>query len=216
MRTPLYVVLAVLISGCSMMGGSDKQARLDAMEQQVAVVIERLGTVEETNEEIMKNIEALSKDTSTSQRLSLLEEKQASMEKMQLELISYQESLKGSVTKLHEYTEGLKQKVDELLAKQEAEVAEKRRKRLEERLRKETDEEVKIQEIPRDKIIKIERPPAQPKTQERPSASLEIEESIPVTPKIKERPPSAVEQKPAPAPPKKEGVIEGGFILEDF
>lgn len=230
MRMPLYVVLAVLISGCSMTGG-DKQTRMDAMEQQVAVVIERLGTIEEANEEVMKNIEALSKDKSTNQRLSVLEEKQANMEKMQLELISYQESLKGSLAKMREYTEALKQKVDELAGKQEAEVAEKRRRLLEERLRQEVDEDVRIQEIPRDKIIKIEKPQAQPKIEEMPSPPL-LEERITAMPKAEEgapkqkaapEPPKAgegapgdVKRKTASEPSKKEGAAEGGFILEDF
>ncbi|HHT9134400.1 MAG TPA: hypothetical protein ACFYD2_05820 [Candidatus Avalokitesvara rifleensis] len=231
MRMPLYAVLVVLISGCGMMGSGGKQTRMDATEQQVAVVIERLGTIEEANEEVMKNIEALSKDKSTSQRLSVLEEKQANMEKMQLELISYQESLKGSLAKMREYTEALKQKVDELAGKQEAEVTEKRRRLLEERLRQEVDEDVKIQEIPRDKIIKIEKPPAQPKIEEMPSPPL-VEEMITAMPKAEEgtskqkatpEPPKAekgapgdVKRKAASEPPKKEGAAEGGFILEDF
>lgn len=215
MRMPLYVVLVVLISGCGMTGGG-KQTRMDATEQQVAVVIERLGTIEEANEEVMKNIEALSKDKSTSQRLSVLEEKQVNMEKMQLELISYQESLKGSLVKMREYTEALKQKVDELAGKQEAEVTEKRRRLLEERLRQEVDEDVKIQEIPRDKIIKIEKPPAQPKIEEMPSPPPLVEEMITALPKAEEGTPGDVKRKAASEPSKKEGAAEGGFILEDF
>ena len=232
MRMPLYAVLVVLISGCGMTGSGGKQTRMDATEQQVAVVIERLGTIEEANEEVMKNIESLSKDKSTSQRLSVLEEKQANMEKMQLELISYQESLKGSLAKMREYTEALKQKVDELAGKQEAEVAEKRRRLLEERLRQEVDEDVKIQEIPRDKIIKIEKPPAQPKIEEMPSPPPLVEEMItampkaeegtskqkatPEPPKVEEGAPGDVKRKAASEPSKKEGAAEGGFILEDF
>src|SRR3990167_654910 len=200
MRMPLYAVLVVLISGCGMTGSGGKQTRMDATEQQVAVVIERLGTIEEANEEVMKNIESLSQDKSTSQRLSVLVEKQANMEKMQLELISYQESLKGSLAKMREYTEALKQKVDELAGKQEAEVTEKRRRLLEERLRQEVDEDVKIQEIPRDKIIKIEKPPAQPKIEEMPSPPL-VEEMITAMPKAEE---GTSKRKATPEPPKAE------------
>ncbi len=197
MRTPLCAVLAVLISGCGMFGGGEKEARLDAMEQQMAVVIERIGTIEETNEEIMENVEELAKDKSTSRRLTLLEEKQASVEKMQLEVISYQESLKGSLAKTREYLEALKKKVNKLASTQKGGVAESRRKRLEEKLRREIDEDVRIQEIPRDKIIKIER--------------------LPPPPAEEKKPPSPVKRKPAP-PPKEEVVEEfrGGFILEDF
>ncbi len=194
MRTPLYAVLAVLVSGCGMLGSSDTSARLDAMEQQMAVVIERIGTIEETNEEIMENVEELASNTSTERRLNLIEEKQASVEVMQLDMVAQQEALKGSINKVREYVGTLKQKVDKLASAEKTGTAEAKRKRLEERLKRQVDQDVKIQEIPRDKIIKIERP--------RPSDKL-IEKDIPPPPdKLIER----------DIPPQK----GGGFILEDF
>lgn len=205
------------------------------MEQQLAVVIERIGTIEETNEEIMENVEELAKDTSTDRRLNFLEEKQAGMEKMQLELVSYQESLKGSVVKLREYTESLNIKVGQLGKKQKAEVAEQRRKRLEERLRSQIEEEVQIQEIPRDKIIKIERLAPRPESGIRAEAEAEARAEA----RRKKRAAAAARRERArAAQAKKEeesadliivgeeevivekgGVIEekkSGFILEDF
>ncbi|MFQ5861728.1 MAG: hypothetical protein ACE5IC_01260 [Candidatus Brocadiales bacterium] len=207
MRTPLYAVLAVLFSGCgTFSGGGDTQARLDAMEQQMAVVIERIGTIEESNEEIMGKVEELARDTSTSQRLTLLEEKQASAEKMQLEVISHQESLKSSMAKMRKYIEALERRVDEQAKKQQAQIAERRRKHLEERLRQQVEEEARIQEIPRKSIIKIEKPPAKPKMEQKPTSSTKIE-AAPAPPK---------KRKPALIPPKKKEEPKGGFILEDF
>lgn len=202
------------------------------MEQQLAVVIERIGTIEETNEEIMENVEELAKDTSTDRRLTFLEEKQAGMEKMQLELVSYQESLKGSVVKLREYTESLNKKVGQLGKKQKAEVAEQRRKRLEERLRSQIEEEVQIQEIPRDKIIKIERPAPRPEAGIRAEAEAEARAEA----RRKKRAAAAARRERARAEQAKKkeeliivgeeevivekgGVVEekkSGFILEDF
>ncbi len=194
MRTPLYAVLAVFVSGCGMLGSSDTSARLDAMEQQMAVVIERIGTIEETNEEIMENVEDLASNKSTERRLNLIEEKQASVEVMQLDMVAQQEALKGSINKVREYVGTLKQKVDKLASAGKTGTAEAKRKRLEERLRRQVDQDVRIQEIPRDKIIKIDRP--------RPSDKL-IEKDIPPPPdKLIER----------DIPPQR----GGGFILEDF
>lgn len=212
MRAPLYAVLAVLCSGCAMLGGGDTGARLDAMEQQMAVVIERIGTIEESNEEVTKKVEELAKDTSTNQRLALLEEKQAGVEKMQLELASHHDSLKASMAKIREYIEMLKERMDKLTTKQKAAAAEKRRKRLEERLRQRAEEEARIEEIPRKSIIKLERP----------TAGLR-KEGPPPEPEMTQRPSSSVrkKKKSVPPPAKKEVPAKreeprGGFILEDF
>lgn len=219
MRTPLYAVLAVLCSGCAMLGGGDTGARLDAMEQQMAVVIERIGTIEESNEEVMQKVEELARDTSTNQRLALLEEKQAGVEKMQLELASHQDSLKASMAKIREYVEMLKERMDKLTAKQKASATERRRKRLEERLRQRAEEEARIEEIPRKSIIKLERPtaglrregpPPEPETTQKPSSSVRKK-------KKSAAPLPAKKKEPAlPQPPAKRGEPKGGFILEDF
>lgn len=207
MRTPLYAVLAVLFSGCGTFGGGgDRAARLDAMEQQMAVVIERIGTIEESNEEVMEKVGELARDTSTSRRLSLLEEKQAGMEKMQLELISYQDSLKGSVAKMRDYVEMLKNKMDELANKQKTETATRRRQRLEERLRQRAVEEARIQEIPRKSIIKIERPPTE----------SEVKQELPGDIKTEAAPTPPRRMEPAPTPPREKEEAKSGFILEDF
>ncbi|MCP4366271.1 MAG: hypothetical protein GY800_13385 [Planctomycetes bacterium] len=201
MRTPLYAILAVLVSGCSMLGSSDTSARLDAMEQQMAVVIERIGTIEETNEEIMENVQELANNKSTDRRLNLMEEKQAAVEVTQLDLVSRQEVLKGSINKVREYVEALNGKIDKLASENKAGAAAMKRKRLEERLKRQVDEDVRIQEIPRDKIIKIEKPP--------PSEKLK-EKDIP--------PPDKLIERDIPPQKKKEEieVMQGGFILEDF
>jgi hypothetical protein len=189
MRTPLYAILAVLVSGCSMMGSSDTSARLDAMEQQMAVVIERIGTIEETNEEIMENVEELASNKSTDRKLSLLEGKQAAVEMMQLDLVSRQEVLTSSINKVRNYAETLNAKIDKLASENKAGAAAMKRKRLEERLKRQVDGDIRIQEIPRDKIIRIEKPPP----------DKLIERDIPPQKKKEE-----IE------------VMKGGFILEDF
>lgn len=218
MKTPLYAVLAVLISGCSTFGGGDTQARLDAMEQQMAVVIERMGTIEESNEEVMGKVEELARDTSTNRRLALMEEKQAGMEKMQLELVSYQESLKGSMAKVGEYIEALKKRMGELESEQKAAATEDRRKRLEERLRarEEEEEEARIQEIPRQSIIKIERPTARLKEEEPLAEPEEKKEQKASGTAKKEIVPKPPRKEPEPAPPREKEEPRGGFILEDF
>ncbi|MGR3295141.1 MAG: hypothetical protein ACUZ8A_02745 [Candidatus Bathyanammoxibius sp.] len=201
MRTPLYAILAVLVSGCSMLGSSDTSARLDAMEQQMAVVIERIGTIEETNEEIMENVEELASNKSTDRRLGLLEGKQAAVEMTQLDLVSRQEVLTGSINKVRKYVETLNGKINKLASENKAGAAAMKRKRLEERLKRQVDEDIRIQEIPRDKIIRIEKPP--------PSEKLK-EKNIP--------PPDKLIERDIPPQKKKEEieVMKGGFILEDF
>ncbi|MEE9488245.1 MAG: hypothetical protein V3W00_06000 [Candidatus Brocadiales bacterium] len=201
MRRPLYAILAVLVSGCNMLGSSDTSARLDAMEQQMAVVIERIGTIEETNEEIMENVEELASNKSTDRKLSLLEGKQAAVEMTQLDLVSRQEVLTGSINKVRKYVETLNGKIDKLASKNKAGAAAMKRKRLEERLKRQVDEDIRIQEIPRDKIIRIEKPP--------PSEKLKKKDILP---------PDKLIERDIPPQKKKEEieVMKGGFILEDF
>lgn len=104
-------VIGLISSGCSVI--EQQNAKIKALEQKVGEMEAKVQAVDTANQELGKRIEQVAGDKSTERRLIYLEEKQSSMEKMQLELVQYQDSLRNSIAKVKGSVEELKDRLEE-------------------------------------------------------------------------------------------------------
>lgn len=117
MRMALFSILSIFLSGCAII--EEQNMKIRTTEQKLNEVAQKVQVLEESNQSLKKQLDEYSQDGSTNRRLTTLEQKQAGMEKMQLELIQYQDSLKSSVSKVRQYVDELRQKMEELKAPKE-------------------------------------------------------------------------------------------------
>jgi TolA-binding protein len=105
-------MLALVATGCSIV--EEQNAKIKALEQKLGEIETKVQTVDTANQELGKRIEQVAADKSAERRFTYLEEKQSSMEKMQLELVQYQDSLRTSLSKIKGSVEELKGRLDEV------------------------------------------------------------------------------------------------------
>jgi outer membrane murein-binding lipoprotein Lpp len=161
-------LIGLISSGCSVL--EQQNAKIKTLEQKVGEMEAKVQAVDTANQELGKRIEQVAGDKSTERRLTYLEEKQSSMEKMQLELVRYQDSLRNSISKVKGSVEELKDRLEEV-------------RRTEDSAQKQT--AGATQEA---------APPAKPRPEEKSSGVVEIE----VKQKTPEKPKEKKEEKPEP------------------